>query len=85
MHAGWELKRSITSEISNSEIDEYYQRARLAGALGGKLLGAGVYFPFLCRTQNQQRTESLQELYHMQVGLDAGGSRITYYDQSKVH
>ena len=88
LHAGWELKRSITSEISNSEIDEYYQRARLAGALGGKLLGAGGggFLLFYVEPQNQQRViESLQELYHIQVGLDAGGSRITYYDQTKVH
>ena len=88
LHAGWELKRSISSEISNSEIDEYYQRARLAGALGGKLLGAGGggFLLFYVEPQNQQRViESLQELYHIQVGLDAGGSRITYYDQTKVH
>ena len=88
LHAGWELKRSITSEISNSKIDEYYQRARRAGALGGKLLGAGGggFLLFYVEPQNQQRViESLQELYHIQVGLDAGGSRITYYDQTKVH
>ena len=87
LHAGWELKRSITSEISNSEIDEYYHRARRAGALGGKLLGAGGggFLLFYVEPQNQQRViESLQELYHIQVGLDAGGSRITYYDQTKV-
>jgi D-glycero-alpha-D-manno-heptose-7-phosphate kinase len=88
LHAGWELKRSITSEISNTEIDEYYHRARLAGALGGKLLGAGGggFLLFYVEPQNQQRViDSLQELYHIQVGLDAGGSRITYYDQTKVH
>ncbi len=88
MNSGWELKRSITSEISNLEIDEYYQRAISAGALGGKLLGAGSggFLLFYVEPQNQPRViKSLKELYHMQVGLDDGGSRITYYDQTKVH
>ena len=87
LHQGWELKRSITTEISNSEIDEYYQRARSAGALGGKLLGAGGggFLLFYVEPQNHQRViRALGDLYHMQVGLDAGGTRITYYDQTKV-
>ena len=41
LHEGWELKRSITAEISSSEIDAWYAAARAAGATGGKLLGAG--------------------------------------------
>ena len=87
LHAGWQLKRSITSEISNSEIDEYYQRARRAGALGGKLLGAGGggFLLFYVEPQNQLRViDSLKDLYHMRFGLDAGGSRITYYDQTEL-
>ncbi|MBF0561646.1 MAG: kinase [Alphaproteobacteria bacterium] len=41
LHETWQLKRSISSAISNNEIDDIYDRARRAGALGGKLLGAG--------------------------------------------
>ena len=41
LNRGWELKRSITTDISNSIIDDLYSRARAAGGLGGKLLGAG--------------------------------------------
>src|SRR5256714_11917459 len=41
IHANWELKRSITNEISTSQIDQWYQIARTHGAIGGKLLGAG--------------------------------------------
>ena len=88
LHAGWESKRSITSEISNSEIDEYYHRAlNRAGALGGKLLGAGGggFLLFYVEPQNQLRViDSLKDLYHMRFGLDAGGSRITYYDQTEL-
>ena len=46
IHEGWELKRSITSEISNNEIDAWYAAARRAGAIGGKLLGAGERWVF---------------------------------------
>ncbi len=41
LHRGWEMKRSVSAMISNAEIDRFYDRARAAGALGGKLAGAG--------------------------------------------
>lgn len=41
LHEGWCLKRGITNRITNGYIDELYGRALVAGALGGKLLGAG--------------------------------------------
>jgi D-glycero-alpha-D-manno-heptose-7-phosphate kinase len=41
LHAGWELKKRLTSGISNPLIDHLYEKAREAGALGGKLTGAG--------------------------------------------
>jgi len=41
LHEGWQIKRSLTQRISNSSIDEIYEAGLSAGALGGKLLGAG--------------------------------------------
>jgi len=41
LHEGWELKRSLGFGISNDHINEWYATARRAGAIGGKLLGAG--------------------------------------------
>jgi D-glycero-alpha-D-manno-heptose-7-phosphate kinase len=41
LHEGWELKRSLGFGISNDQVNEWYEAARKAGALGGKLLGAG--------------------------------------------
>jgi D-glycero-alpha-D-manno-heptose-7-phosphate kinase len=41
LHKGWQIKRSLTQRISNSSIDEIYEAGLSAGALGGKLLGAG--------------------------------------------
>jgi len=41
LHASWELKQSLSSAITTPAIVEAYERARRAGAVGGKLLGAG--------------------------------------------
>jgi D-glycero-alpha-D-manno-heptose-7-phosphate kinase len=41
MHCGWLLKRGLSSKIASAGIDDTYNRARKAGAIGGKLLGAG--------------------------------------------
>jgi D-glycero-alpha-D-manno-heptose-7-phosphate kinase len=41
LHQSWQIKRSLTQRISNSSIDEIYEAGLSAGALGGKLLGAG--------------------------------------------
>jgi D-glycero-alpha-D-manno-heptose-7-phosphate kinase len=41
LHEGWELKRTVADGISTNGIDEAYRHAREAGAVGGKLLGAG--------------------------------------------
>jgi D-glycero-alpha-D-manno-heptose-7-phosphate kinase len=84
LHDGWELKRSITEEISSPEIDEYYEKAMKAGALGGKLLGAGGggFLLFYVEPQNQKSvSESLSDLYQLPFGFDSVGTQITYYDQ----
>ena len=41
LHEGWQIKRSLTQKITNPQIDEIYEAGLSAGALGGKLLGAG--------------------------------------------
>lgn len=85
LHQGWLLKKSISSEISSNQIDQYYERALKAGALGGKLLGAGGggFLLFYVEPQNQKAVrDSLSELYQLRFGFDSAGTRITYYDQS---
>jgi D-glycero-alpha-D-manno-heptose-7-phosphate kinase len=42
LHENWELKRALVDSVSDAEVDAMYERARDAGALGGKLLGAGA-------------------------------------------
>ena len=85
LHDGWVLKRSITEEISSPDIDEYYEKAMKAGALGGELLGAGGggFLLLYVEPQNQKTVaESLSDLYQLPFGFDNVGSQITYYDQT---
>lgn len=87
LHEGWNMKKSLTNEISNSEVDAYYERARKAGAVGGKLLGAGGGGFLLLYVEPQKQAnviEALLELHHLTIKLDCGGTRITYYDQERI-
>jgi len=78
---GWEMKRSISAMISNSDIDRLYERARAAGALGGKIAGAGgggfllLYCP---RSAQARLREALRDLQSLDFRLDWGGARIAF-------
>lgn len=82
LHESWMLKRSLTSKITNSHIDEIYQSARSVGALGGKLLGAGSggFMVFYVRPENKPKLlQSQKNLLHVPFRFDFLGSRIIYY------
>lgn len=81
LHEGWMLKKTLASGISASQIDQWYDRARAAGASGGKILGAGGggFLMVTCDPDKQSRVrEELSELKCVPVGLDAFGSRIIF-------
>jgi D-glycero-alpha-D-manno-heptose-7-phosphate kinase len=87
LHQGWLLKKSITNDISNTQIDNYYEKARKAGAIGGKLLGAGGggFLLLYVEPKNQAKViDVLSGLFCLDVKLDSAGTRITYYDQDKI-
>jgi D-glycero-alpha-D-manno-heptose-7-phosphate kinase len=81
LHEGWELKRSITSEISSEQIDGWYSAARRAGAVGGKLLGAGsggflmFYAP---RHKHDDIAAALNGLRRIPFRFEPQGSRIIF-------
>jgi D-glycero-alpha-D-manno-heptose-7-phosphate kinase len=84
LHEGWLKKKSLTSEISSNQIDVYYEKARQAGAIGGKLLGAGGggFLLFYVEPQNQiEVSKVLCDLHQLKFRFDSAGTRITYYDQ----
>lgn len=67
----WQLKKSLSSSISTQQIDEIYQAARDAGALGGKLLGAGAGGFFLFFVQPQYRAEVSRCLRNLNCALSS--------------
>lgn len=81
LHEGWILKKSLASQITNPDIDEVYQKAIDAGALGGKLLGAGGggFLLFYCEKEKQKRLRSaLSTLVELPFDLENGGTKIIY-------
>jgi D-glycero-alpha-D-manno-heptose-7-phosphate kinase len=85
LHESWMMKKSLSSGISNSSIDDAYQRACKAGARGGKLLGAGGG-GFLVFSAPQERHEaivaSLAPMTHVDFKFDTLGSTIVFYQPS---
>lgn len=80
----WKLKRSISGEISNDHIDELYNKALRAGALGGKLLGAGGggFLLFYVDKENQSKVkEALNNLLYVPFEFETDGTRIIYYTE----
>ena len=63
LHKAWNLKRKITSKISNSHLDDIYNGAISNGAVGGKLLGAGGGGFFIFYVDPSKRFELIEYLY----------------------
>jgi D-glycero-alpha-D-manno-heptose-7-phosphate kinase len=85
LHQGWEAKKRISSQISNSLIDEAYALARENGALGGKIAGAGGggFLLLFCEERNQGKVREAiarLELREMAFGLDSQGAEVVAND-----
>ena len=81
LHRGWELKRGISAQISTSTIDDIYGRALAAGALGGKLAGAGGggFLLLYCPRPAQARVRHvLSGQQSVEFRFDWGGARIAF-------
>ena len=82
LNEAWKCKKQFTGAVSNSLIDSIYKRAIEAGALGGKLLGAGGggFIIFYVETHNQNKVkEMLRDLMHVPFKFDNKGSDIVLY------
>lgn len=81
IHENWELKRSLTSAVSSSAIDDWYAAGRKAGAIGGKLLGAGsggflmFYAP---KERHDAIARALKGLRRMDFQFEPQGSKIIF-------
>ena len=87
LHESWMLKRSITDQISNDEIDMAYGLAREAGATGGKLVGAGgggFLMLFVEPSRQPDVAAALTGRSFIRPRFDTAGSRITYYEPDRL-
>jgi len=84
LDAGWAVKRRLAPGITTPQIDEWYARARDAGALGGKLLGAGgggFLLLFAPPKDHAAIVEKLPELRRVPFSFEPHGSRIIYVEE----
>lgn len=78
----WQLKRSLSSRISNDAIDDIYSAAKRAGATGGKLLGAGAggFMLIFARPECHDAVkEALQKLMCIPFEFESSGTKVIYY------
>ena len=83
LHESWILKRSLSPVVSNSKVDQAYDTARRAGALGGKLTGAGGGGMLLLCVPPERREmvrEKLSGLVHIPFCFEQTGSQIIFRD-----
>ncbi len=81
---GWRLKRSLSDKISTLDIDEMYSKARRAGCVGGKLLGAGSGGFLLLFVRPEQRPAviaTLDGLLHVPFRFESVGSHVIFYER----
>ena len=83
IHQAWNLKRELADGITTPAVDGIYQAGRDAGALGGKLLGAGGggFMVFMVKSEDQVRVrERLKDLIYVPIEFDTGGSKIVVFE-----
>lgn len=88
MHESWMVKRGLSALVSTPAIEEIYQDALAAGALGGKLLGAGGGgFMLLFVRPSRQRAvrAALRRLLHVPFRFEFLGSQIIFYDREQEY
>jgi len=81
LNEAWQLKRQLSEGVTTTSIDDAYSAALSAGALGGKLLGAGGagFMAFIVPPEKQPQVRAaLSHLLHVPAGIDFTGSTIVY-------
>jgi len=80
LHRGWELKKRLASRITTSEIDEMYEAARRAGAIGGKITGAGGggFLLLYCPKSRQDEVRRTLKLRELPFRFEQDGSKVIF-------
>ena len=81
LHEGWMHKMELADSIANDEIRGHYDRAIKAGAVGGKLLGAGGggFLLFYCDEAKQPAVEAAVGLRRVDFHPELNGTRVIFY------
>ena len=82
----WSLKKELSNLVAPNNINEIYNVAKAAGALGGKLLGSGGsgFFVFYCRKNKQKKLiNSLKKLQQVNFKTTNEGSKIIFNNEKK--
>ncbi len=84
LHETWKIKRSLASSISTDFIDDIYHKGMSAGALGGKILGAGgggfIIF-YAAQDKKLQVCKALKDLIMVPFKMDFDGARIIFHEK----
>lgn len=82
LHEAWQYKRGLSTKVTTSAIDDIYHKAMQAGALGGKLLGAGGGGFMLLFASPDKHLQIIQalDLVHVPFQFDNLGSKIVLYE-----
>jgi D-glycero-alpha-D-manno-heptose-7-phosphate kinase len=86
LHESWQLKRTLTGNITNNNLDEIYEAGRSAGALGGKLLGAGgggFMLFFVPPERRKALRMRLKNLLCVPFGFSNRGSHVVVYESEE--
>jgi D-glycero-alpha-D-manno-heptose-7-phosphate kinase len=88
LHESWQIKRSLTQKISNANIDAIYEAGISAGALGGKLLGAGGggFMLFYVPPERREALRArLKKFLCVPFGFSNRGSHVVVYEPEEVY
>jgi D-glycero-alpha-D-manno-heptose-7-phosphate kinase len=83
LHEAWQIKRGLSDKVTNPSLDALYDKARAAGAVGGKLTGAGGGGFLLLFVPPEKRASVLSALrpqIHVPFAFESAGSQIIFYE-----
>lgn len=83
LHKAWQVKRSLSAEVSNHYVDDLYSQATAAGAIGGKLMGAGgggFLLLFVTPERQEKVRAKLEKLIYVPFKFEFSGSQIIFFD-----
>lgn len=87
LHEAWQAKCNLSNKVTNNEVNDYYRRAMNAGAIGGKITGAGgggFLLLFVPPEYQTQVREELNNLIYVPFNFETKGSRIIYSNHCVV-